>query len=107
MRCAFATVPLSCGRAMIGSQPVAGSTVVDRCVPNPSSRCGRRSLHCACHTCSDISSNATTILRVGLAVMPGQISFFAQDLAVEQPYGRAQINQSYPIWEDEEFSYQD
>src|SRR5262245_8618380 len=59
------------------------------------------------HTCSDISSNATTILRVGLAVMPGQIFFFAQDLAVEQPCGPAQINQSYPIWEAEEFSYQD
>ena len=39
--------------------------------------------------------------------MPGQIFFFAQDLTVEQPCGRAQINQSYPIWEDEEFSYQD
>ena len=39
--------------------------------------------------------------------MPGQIFFFAQDLAVEQPCGRAQINQSYPIWENEEFSYQD
>jgi hypothetical protein len=39
--------------------------------------------------------------------MPGQIFFFAQDLTVEQPCGRAQINQSYPIWEDEEFAYQD
>src|SRR5207245_2559848 len=35
-----------------------------------------------------------------------QIFFFAQDLTVEQPCGRAQINQSYPIWEDEEFSNQ-
>jgi len=47
------------------------------------------------------------ILRVGFAVMPAQIFFFAQDLTVEQPCRRAQINQSYPIWEDEEFSYQD
>src|SRR5262249_6918147 len=84
--------------------PVCAESLL-RCRPNDG-RCGRRSLHCARHTCSDISSNATTILRVGLAVMPGQIFFFAQDLAVEQPYGRAQINQSYPIWEDEEFSYQ-
>src|SRR6266511_3322028 len=57
--------------------------------------------------CSDISSNATAILRVGLAVMPAQIFFFAQDLTVEQPCGRDQINQTYPIWEDEEFSNQD
>src|SRR5262249_54180954 len=77
-----------------------------RCRPNDS-RCGRRSLHCARHTWSDISSNATAILRGRLAVMPGQIFFFAQDLTVEQECGRAQINQSYPIWEDEEFSYQD
>jgi hypothetical protein len=58
-------------------------------------------------TCSDISSNATAILRVGLAVMPTQIFFFAQDLTVEQPCGRDQINQTYPIWEDEKFSNQD
>src|SRR5262249_26666738 len=58
-------------------------------------------------TCSDISSNATAILRVGLAVMPAQIFFFAQDLTVEQPRGRAQSNQSCPIREDEEFSGQD
>jgi len=35
-----------------------------------------------------------------------QIFFFAQDLTVEQPCGGAQINQTYPIWEDEEFSNQ-
>src|SRR5262249_27581148 len=58
-------------------------------------------------TFSDISSHATAILRVGLAVMLAQIFFFAQNLTVEQPGGRAQINQSYPIWEDEEFSNQD
>src|SRR5262249_39645724 len=57
-------------------------------------------------TCSDISSNATAILCGGLAVMLAQIFFFAQDLTVEKPCGRAQINQSYPIWEDEEFSDQ-
>ena len=34
MRCAFATVPLSRGRATIGSQPVSGSTVLG--APNPS-----------------------------------------------------------------------
>jgi hypothetical protein len=39
--------------------------------------------------------------------MPAQIFFFAQDLTVEQPCGRDQINQTYPIWEDEEFSNQD
>ena len=39
--------------------------------------------------------------------MLAQIFFFAQDLTVKKPCGRAQINQTYPIWEDEEFSYQD
>src|SRR6266508_2277751 len=57
--------------------------------------------------CSDISSNATAIFRVGLAVMPAQIFFFAQDLTVEQPCGRDQINQTYPIWEDEKFTNHD
>ena len=56
---------------------------------------------------SEISSNAAAILRVGLVVMPAQIFFFAQDLTVEQPCGRAQSNQSCPIREDEEFSDQD
>src|SRR5215831_3036369 len=58
-------------------------------------------------TCSEISSNAAAILRVGLAVMLAQIFFLAQDLTVEQPCGRAQSNQSCPIREDEEFSDQD
>ena len=38
--------------------------------------------------------------------MLAQIFFFAQDLTVEKPCGCAQINQTYPIWKDEEFSNQ-
>jgi hypothetical protein len=55
----------------------------------------------------EISSNATAILCVSVAVMRAQIFFLAQDLTVQQPSGRAQVNQTYPIWEDQEFSDQD
>src|SRR5947209_675181 len=65
-----------------------------------------RSGTAGCATCSEISPNATAILTVSLAVMPAQIFFLAQDLTVEQPRGRAEINQSYPIWKDEEFPNQ-
>src|SRR5262249_46296119 len=44
--------------------------------------------------------------RFGRNARPNIILRARQDLTVEQPCGRAQINQSYPIWEDEEFSNQ-
>ena len=52
-----------------------------------------------CAEPSEIPSDATAILLVSPAVMPLQILFFAQDLTVEQPCGRPEINQCYPIWE--------
>jgi hypothetical protein len=39
--------------------------------------------------------------------MRAQVFFLAQDLTVQQTSGRAQKSQTYPIWEDEEFSNQD
>jgi hypothetical protein len=39
--------------------------------------------------------------------MPLQIFFFAQDLTVNQPHGRNEINQADPIWKYEKFANQD
>ena len=43
--------------------------------------------------CSEIPSDAITILRVSLAVMPLQIVFFAQHLAVYQRRGRNEMKE--------------
>jgi hypothetical protein len=47
------------------------------------------------------------ILLVSLAVMPLQIVFFSQHLAVHQPRGRNEINQADPIREYQELAHQD
>ena len=39
--------------------------------------------------------------------MPAQIVFLAQHLTMEQPCDRGDVNQSDPIWKDEEFTDQD
>jgi hypothetical protein len=53
----------------------------------------------SCAEPSEIPSDATAILLVSPAVMPLEILFFERDLTVEQPCGRPEINQCYPIWE--------
>ena len=47
------------------------------------------------------------ILLVSLAVMPLQIVFFEQHLAVDQPRGRNEINQADPIREYQKLANQD
>jgi hypothetical protein len=58
-------------------------------------------------TCLKIPSDAMAILVVSPAVMPLQIFFFAQDLTVDQPRGRNEINQADPIWKYQKFANQD
>src|SRR5262245_42998206 len=57
--------------------------------------------------CSEIPSDAMAILLVSLAVVPLQIVFFAQHLAVYQPRGRNEINQADPIREYQKLANQD
>jgi hypothetical protein len=57
--------------------------------------------------CLKIPSDAMAILLVSPAVMPLQIFFFAQDLTVDQPRGRNEINQADPIWKYQKFANQD
>ena len=56
---------------------------------------------------SEIASHAVAIILVSLAVMAFQIVFFPQYLAVEQPDSCTEINQNYPIWEDEKLADRD
>jgi hypothetical protein len=56
---------------------------------------------------SEIPSDAMAILRVSLAVMPLQIVFFAQHLAVYQPSGRNEKNQADPIREYQKLANED
>src|SRR5262245_40347220 len=60
-----------------------------------------------CETGSDIPSHPPAIVRVLLAVMLLQEPFFAQDLAVEKPRGRADIQQQQPVGEYQELPHQD
>ena len=55
----------------------------------------------------EISSYPIAIICVFLAVMLLQIVFFTEYLAVEQSYGRGQINQKNPIREYQELAKQD
>jgi hypothetical protein len=57
--------------------------------------------------CSKIPSDAMAILLVSPAVMTLQIFFFAQDLTVNPPHGRNEINQADPIWKYQKFANQD
>jgi hypothetical protein len=57
--------------------------------------------------CSKIPSDALAILFVSPAVMPLEIFFFAQDLTVDQPRDRNEINQADPIWKYQKFANQD
>ena len=57
--------------------------------------------------CSKIPSDAMAILLVSLAVMPLQIVFFAQHLAVDQPRGRDESNQADPVREYQKLAKED
>ena len=54
-----------------------------------------------------VPSDALAILLVSLTVMPLQIVFFAQHLAVDQPRGRHESDQADPIREYQKLASQD
>src|SRR5262245_18685031 len=58
-------------------------------------------------SCSDIPSHSPAILHVLLTVMLLQERFFTQDLTVEEPRGRSDIEQQYPLGEYQEMPRQD
>src|SRR5215469_7806216 len=56
---------------------------------------------------SEIASYPIAIFRVCAAVMSLQIFFFTQHLTMEQPCGRSDIDETYPIREYEKLTNQD
>src|SRR5215813_12448622 len=105
-RSGHSDIAICCGRNVRGSSPSTSVVPLSNQVTTLNHKRFKR-FKMFSDGLSEIPSDAMAILRVSLAVMPLQVVFFAQHLAVYQSRGRNEINQADPIREYQKLADQD